>query len=209
MLIRRPIHIFARKNMGLRFNETSPYDYRMSIKSGDTIYFLDKDDQIIREKVKEIKGKIHSFGLGYALSIVTEFGTEMSSFWCYPSKKDLQEILTKRTLEIDTEVKDSSEIQTPQIKNNGSTTLAEQIVSVQPMMNPSDTNIFHLIQAPILTTKAAICPKCKKYHLIASIETFNSSKSTKKEFVKLLNEGFLIIETTTEDAKSNFGYCEK
>ena len=59
-----------------------------------------------------------------------------------------------------------------------------------------------------LTTKAAVCPKCKKYHLIAAIERFESSKETRKDFAKLVVHGFSVIDVTTADARENFGYCK-
>lgn len=57
------------------------------------------------------------------------------------------------------------------------------------------------------TTKAAKCPKCGQYHLIASIESFNRDKGTRKEFSEMMNDGFEIIEVSTKDARNNFGYC--
>lgn len=58
-----------------------------------------------------------------------------------------------------------------------------------------------------ITTKAALCRKCNQFHLIASIESFNRNKDTQKEFAGLMREGFLIVEVTTFDAISGFGYC--
>lgn len=59
-----------------------------------------------------------------------------------------------------------------------------------------------------ITTKAARCPKCKKYHLIASIESFDRDKDTRKNFAKMAMDGFEILNTTTADAKENFDYCQ-
>ena len=60
-----------------------------------------------------------------------------------------------------------------------------------------------------ITTKAALCPKCGKYHLIASLEQFNSNIETRKEFAKLLIDKFEVIYVTTQNAKDNFGYCQE
>lgn len=59
-----------------------------------------------------------------------------------------------------------------------------------------------------ITTKAAVCPKCKKYHYIASIEKFNQHKDVRQGFADLLIHSFDIIEVPTQDAKDNFGYCD-
>lgn len=57
------------------------------------------------------------------------------------------------------------------------------------------------------TTKAAKCPSCEQYHLISCIDLFRTNKKTRMNFAELLIDGFDIIETTTEDAINNFGYC--
>lgn len=57
------------------------------------------------------------------------------------------------------------------------------------------------------TTKAAKCPDCGKYHLIASIEYFDARRDVREDFAELMVDGFEIIETTTQDAKDNFGFC--
>ena len=59
-----------------------------------------------------------------------------------------------------------------------------------------------------LTTKAAKCPKCQKYHLIASLNSFHSDKEVRKDFAEMMIEGFNIIEVTTQQARDGFGYCE-
>jgi hypothetical protein len=59
-----------------------------------------------------------------------------------------------------------------------------------------------------ISTKAAKCPTCGKYHLIAAIGTFNTDKDTQKQFIKFMKKGFQIIEVTRQDAVDNFGYCK-
>ncbi len=56
-----------------------------------------------------------------------------------------------------------------------------------------------------ITTKAAVCPNCKKYHLIASVASFEASRETREDFATMMIDGYSIIETTTHDAKKNFG----
>ena len=56
-----------------------------------------------------------------------------------------------------------------------------------------------------ITTKAAKCPKCGKYHLIASIDDLD--KSSLRDFAKFMRNGFEIINVSTQNAKDNFGYC--
>lgn len=60
-----------------------------------------------------------------------------------------------------------------------------------------------------ITTKAAKCNKCGKYHLIASIELFESDQSTRKDFAHMAAAGFQIIDVTTRDARDNFGGCPR
>lgn len=59
-----------------------------------------------------------------------------------------------------------------------------------------------------ITTKAAKCPNCGKYHQISCIDLFKTDKETRESFAQFMIDGFDIIEVTTEDAKQNFGYCE-
>lgn len=56
-----------------------------------------------------------------------------------------------------------------------------------------------------ITTKAAKCPKCGKFHMIAQIKSLD--KNDLKEFAKLMKQGFEIINVTTQSAKDNFGFC--
>lgn len=58
-----------------------------------------------------------------------------------------------------------------------------------------------------ITTKAALCPDCNNFHLIASIELFKTSKGTRKEFSQYVFEGFEVINVTTQEATKRFGYC--
>jgi len=58
-----------------------------------------------------------------------------------------------------------------------------------------------------ISTKAAKCPNCNKYHMIAKMERFRKDKETQKEFTQLFKKGFEILNTTTEDARENFGFC--
>ena len=58
------------------------------------------------------------------------------------------------------------------------------------------------------TTKAAKCPSCGVYSLVASIQKYNKKKGVRKDFAEMLVDGFEIIEVSTEDAKKNFGYCD-
>lgn len=60
-----------------------------------------------------------------------------------------------------------------------------------------------------ITTKAAKCPKCGNFHLIASIEGFKDCKDTRKDFAEYAMEGFQILDVTTQEAKDRFGYCPK
>jgi ssDNA-binding Zn-finger/Zn-ribbon topoisomerase 1 len=57
----------------------------------------------------------------------------------------------------------------------------------------------------IITTKAAKCPKCGKYHMIALIKRLD--KNDLREFNKLMKKGFDIIHVTTQQARDNFGFC--
>lgn len=59
-----------------------------------------------------------------------------------------------------------------------------------------------------ITAKAALCPKCGKYHLIASLQAFKSNKDTRKSFGKYMKRGFEIVNVSTEQAKARFGACE-
>lgn len=43
--------------------------------------------------------------------------------------------------------------------------------------------------------------------MVAAIELLERSKETRKDFADIVKEGFNVIDTTTEDAKKNFGYC--
>ena len=58
-----------------------------------------------------------------------------------------------------------------------------------------------------ITTKAAKCPKCDKYHLICCIELFSEDEEVQKEFQGYMKDGFDIVSVTTDDAKSNYGSC--
>lgn len=58
----------------------------------------------------------------------------------------------------------------------------------------------------MITTKAAKCPQCSKYHFIATLEAFKR-KEVREDFAKLLVDGFEVIETTTQDARNRFGFC--
>ena len=59
-----------------------------------------------------------------------------------------------------------------------------------------------------ITTKAARCPECGQFHLIASIDAYNSRKEVREDFAELLVDNFDIVEVTTDEAKANFGYCD-
>lgn len=59
-----------------------------------------------------------------------------------------------------------------------------------------------------LTTKAAVCPNCSKYHLITTIDNFKNNVDTRRDFAEMMIDGFEIIEVTTQQAKNNFGYCK-
>ena len=55
-----------------------------------------------------------------------------------------------------------------------------------------------------ITTVAARCPNCKKYHQIASIGGYDADAGCRREYGKLLAKGYDVIRVTTQDAKDNF-----
>lgn len=57
-------------------------------------------------------------------------------------------------------------------------------------------------------TRAAKCPECGKFHLIAGVETLKNEE-TKQEFMEMILEGFEIIAVTRQEAIDNFGFCDK
>jgi hypothetical protein len=56
------------------------------------------------------------------------------------------------------------------------------------------------------TILVSVCPKCGKYHLIASIK--HLTEGDLRAFTKLAKKGFKTQSTTRQDAKDNFGYCK-